>query len=88
VILDRADFGVQNKGTGCLILPTPKVGEKFLRLVRENPIRIHGKKLWFSKSGRKPTHALKQQLLKAPYVDPDIDEERQSCTYRELVDFS
>ncbi|EIN07212.1 RdRP-domain-containing protein [Punctularia strigosozonata HHB-11173 SS5] len=77
VFLEPAGYGVQNKGYGYLVLPTAKAAEKFLRLARDNPIRMNGRKLWFSKSGKKPTKAIIQQLLKAPYVDPDIDEERQ-----------
>lgn len=66
--------GVGNDGTGTLTLPTVEVGHKFLRWVKETPIKIEGKKVKFFKHGF-PRKGLALTLDKTPYISPDIEEE-------------
>jgi RNA-dependent RNA polymerase len=67
--------GVGNDSTGTLTLPTIEVGNKFLRWVKETPIKIEGKKVKFFRHGS-PHKALALTLDKTPYINPDIEEER------------
>ncbi|KAF9526951.1 RNA dependent RNA polymerase-domain-containing protein [Crepidotus variabilis] len=67
--------GVRNNGTGSLVIPKEPIGQKFLKYVRADPIKIDGKNLKFFASG-KPSTALATTLAKTPYVDPDLEEER------------
>lgn len=85
VQLAPSGFGIQNAGHGQLLLPTPKQGLAFLRWVREHPLTIHGRKLWFEKSGKKLTPAMKEQLQKAPFIDPDINEERKRWSLYQAI---
>lgn len=67
--------GVGNDSTGTLTLPTAEVGNKFLKWIKETPIRIEGKKVRFVKHGF-PHKGLALTLDKTPYINPDIEEER------------
>lgn len=69
--------GVRNDGTGTLTLPTTNVGNKFLNFVRDTPIKLEGKKVKFYKQEREPPKWLALTLDKTPYIDPNIEEERQ-----------
>ncbi|EPQ57890.1 RdRP-domain-containing protein [Gloeophyllum trabeum ATCC 11539] len=68
----------RNDGSGKLILPDHKLGRKFLEWARQdgNNIRVHGRKIRFFRSDRKPRAGELQMLRKAPYLDPAKDEER------------
>lgn len=68
--------GVRNDGTGILTLPTMEVGKKFLKWVSETPIRVEGKKVKFFRCGV-PRKGLATTLDKTPYINPDIEEERE-----------
>jgi RNA-dependent RNA polymerase len=76
--------GVGNDGSGTLTLPTVEAGQKFLRWVKDNPIKLEGKKLKFFRHGP----ALKYLALtldKTPYMNPDLEEEHQKRVW-ELQD--
>ena len=68
--------GVQSDGTGTLILPSEKIGNKLLGYLRNNPLKIDKKKLKFFRE-RDPPEGLALTLEKTPYVNPDLDEERE-----------
>jgi RNA-dependent RNA polymerase len=68
--------GIRNDGTGLLTLPTEAVGAKFLAYISKDPIRINKKKLLFKKVHKPPPEYLALTLKKTPYVNPDIEEER------------
>ncbi|KAH9484125.1 putative RNA-dependent RNA polymerase 2 [Psilocybe cubensis] len=70
--------GIRNDGTGVLTLPTEEIGSKFLRYVYDDPIKIGKQKLKFFKSPKPPPEHLSVTLRKTPYVNPDIEEERQA----------
>ncbi|PPQ77522.1 hypothetical protein CVT25_011319 [Psilocybe cyanescens] len=69
--------GIRNDGTGVLTLPTDTIGSRFLGYVFNDRIKIDKRKLKFSKSGKPPPEHLSLTLKKTPYVNPDIEEERQ-----------
>ncbi|KAF8077751.1 RNA dependent RNA polymerase-domain-containing protein [Lyophyllum atratum] len=69
--------GVGNDGTGVLTLPTSEVGMKFLRWVQDRPLRFEGKKIKFYRRGHSSHPGLALTLDKTPYINPDIEEERQ-----------
>jgi RNA-dependent RNA polymerase len=65
---------------GTLILPSRETGRIFLDWLHQgNYINVHGNKLKFCTvpRGSKVPEKLKMTLKKAPYVDPDLDEQRQ-----------
>lgn len=68
--------GVGNDGTGTLTLPTPDAGNKFLKWVKESPIKIAGKKVKFYRCGP-PRRDIAVTLEKTPYINPDLEEEHQ-----------
>lgn len=68
--------GVGNDGSGILTLPTQNIAGKFLSWVKDTPLRIEGKKVKFYRRGQ-PPHGLALQLEKTPYINPDLEEERQ-----------
>ncbi|KAF5386830.1 hypothetical protein D9615_001534 [Tricholomella constricta] len=68
--------GVGNDGSGFLTLPTNEIGFKFLNWVKDSPLRIEGKKIKFYMHGSPPPY-LALTLDKTPYINPDIEEERQ-----------
>jgi len=73
--------GVRNDGTGILTLPQANLALKFLAWVRDSPIKIDKKKIIFYKSNIKPWQGVSQTLQKTPYINPDIEEERQRRLY-------
>jgi RNA-dependent RNA polymerase len=76
--------GVGNDGSGKLFLPSHKAGQAFLDWFRNGgSIKIRGSKLKFFCCSGKPSisRGLKMELEKAPYIDPDIDEKRESVLY-------
>ena len=68
--------GVRSDGTGTLIVPSDKIGHKFLDYVHNNPVKIDKKKLKFFKQGS-PPKGLALELERTPYVDPKIEEEHR-----------
>jgi RNA-dependent RNA polymerase len=74
--------GVRNNSTGTLTLPTTKIGHEFQRYIRKNPIRIQGKNLKFTTSNQPPAKGLALTLEKTPYINPDIEEQRQQIIHQ------
>ena len=68
--------GVRSDGTGTLTVPSEKIGNKFLEHLRHNPLKIDKRKLKFFREGV-PPKGLALTLEKTPYVNPDIEEERE-----------
>jgi RNA-dependent RNA polymerase len=68
--------GVRSNGTGTLIVPTKKIGNKLLEHLRHNPLKIDKKKLRFFRDGGPPKR-LALTLEKTPYANPDLEEERE-----------
>jgi len=82
VLLNESSLGgVRNNSTGVLTLPSVKLGHNFLKFVRENPIRIDGRKIKFFPCNEGPQRGLAVTLEKTPYINPDIEEERQQKIY-------
>jgi RNA-dependent RNA polymerase len=50
---------------------------RWLKRDPKNQIKLGKKKIWFNHSESKPHRALAATLDKTPYVDPDIEAERQ-----------
>jgi RNA-dependent RNA polymerase len=72
--------GVRNKGSGFLRLPSKEVGLKFRRLVDGEDgvtIKVGKKRLKFIPTNKYIPNEILVTLAKAPYVDPDIAQERQ-----------
>lgn len=75
---DTPAGGVRNDGTGFVTFPSHAIGLKFLACLDKEPLRVFKKKLKFNKrSGAPPTHVV-ETLAKTPYLDPNIEEERQN----------
>ncbi|KAI0703549.1 RdRP-domain-containing protein [Cytidiella melzeri] len=71
--------GVQNNGTGILILPSRSVGQKLVKLCKTKSlsVSVKGKKVYFTISSKKPYRKKAQTLEKTPYLPPEIEEERE-----------
>lgn len=71
--------GVQNNGSGNVILPNRKVGDKLMKWVYEerNPIVINGRKIRLFRSKNRPGRGLKETLEKTPYLEPELEEKRE-----------
>jgi len=69
--------GIRSDGTGFLTVPSEKIGHKLLEYLHKNPVKIDKKKLKFFKKGI-PHKGLALTLEKTPYVNPNIEEERQT----------
>lgn len=71
--------GAQNNGTGSLILPHRKIGDKLLQWVYEerHPVFINGRKTRLFRTKNRPGKGLKEQLEKTPYLEPDVEEKRE-----------
>ncbi|RPD66474.1 RdRP-domain-containing protein [Lentinus tigrinus ALCF2SS1-7] len=71
--------GVQNNGTGSLILPHRKVGDKLLKWVYEehHPVLVNGRRARLFRTKNRPGRGLKEQLEKTPYLEPDVEEKRE-----------
>lgn len=72
-------FGLQNNGTGILTLPDRQVGQKLVKMYRQKAlsIEVHGKKIFFHISGKRPMRKKAEILDKTPYLPPDTEEERE-----------
>ncbi|KAI6013233.1 RNA dependent RNA polymerase-domain-containing protein [Pisolithus marmoratus] len=70
--------GVRNNGTGALTLTTA-IGAEFLALYNQGNITamVDGRQLVFHPSGRPVDAGLEMTLERAPFIDPDIAQERQ-----------
>lgn len=70
--------GVRNNGTGTLTLTTA-IGGRFVELYNRGNITVtvNGRQLRFHPSGRTVDAALEMKLERAPFIDPDIEQERQ-----------
>ena len=79
VNLNPGRGGVQNNGSGSFILPSRKVGDKFMKLVYEErlPIVLNGRKMRFFRSKTQPGRGLKATLEKTPYLQPELEEKRE-----------
>jgi RNA-dependent RNA polymerase len=72
--------GVRNNGSGVLTL-MPELGRRFWKYTATTPVLVDGQKLKFFITDRKPPPGLAMTLEKAPYIDPDQEEERQGKLY-------
>ncbi|KAI0362487.1 RdRP-domain-containing protein [Trametes cingulata] len=79
VILNPGAGGVQNNGSGFLILPSRRVGDRLLKRVYEEgkPIVINGRKMRLFRGKKAPGRALKETLEKTPYLEPDEEEKHE-----------
>jgi len=70
--------GSRNNGTGTLTM-TKEVGRKFHRLYRQGEIviTVEGRALKFRHGDKPIRRDLTLTLQKAPFIDPDIEKERQ-----------
>lgn len=77
--------GVQNNGSGTLVLPSHKIGDKLIKWMnsRSHKITVNGTNLRLHRSPKFKTHLLQvaQTLEKTPYLDPDIEEEREKTLH-------
>jgi RNA-dependent RNA polymerase len=73
--------GVRNNSTGILTVPSATLGHRFLNFVHHSPIWIDGQKIRFFRSNQPPDRSLAVTLEKTPYINPDIEEERQEKLY-------
>ena len=58
-----------------------KIARKFAALANENSeyyVKVLGKKIRFRMTGNKPGRSLQATLAKTPYLDPDIEEEKDT----------
>lgn len=79
VTLNPGVGGVRNNGSGFLILPNRRLGDRLLKRVYEEgkPITINGRKLRLFRSKRPPGRGLRETLEKTPYLEPDEEEKRE-----------
>lgn len=80
VQLNRGPGGVRNDGTGTLTLPSPRVGDKFMKLLyryKKLTVSVQGKKLGFRKTNKPIDHKVSQILDKTPYIQPELEEKRE-----------
>ncbi|KAL6305270.1 RdRP-domain-containing protein [Sparassis latifolia] len=79
VTLNPGRHGINNNGSGLLVLPSRKIGDKFLRWLhgQGNTVHIKDHKLRFFKSRNKPAYGIAHVLDKTPYLPPEIEEERE-----------
>ena len=70
--------GVRSDGTGTLTVPSEKIGNKLLEHLRHDPLKIDNwkRKLKFFREAA-PPKGLALTLEKTPYVNPDLEEERE-----------
>ena len=68
--------GVRSDGTGTLTVPSEKIGNRLLEHLYNNPLKIGNRKLKFFREGV-PLKGLALTLEKTPYVNPDLEEERE-----------
>ncbi|KAM5531730.1 hypothetical protein V8D89_014579 [Ganoderma adspersum] len=79
VTLNPGRGGVQNNGSGELILPNRKVGDKLMKWVYEerNHVLVLGRKIRLFRTKERPSRSLKETLEKTPYLDPGLEEKRE-----------
>ena len=68
--------GVRSDGTGTLTVPSEKIGNKLLEHLYRNPLKLDKRKLRFFREGA-PPKGVALTLEKTPYVNPDLEEERE-----------
>ncbi|KAH9850349.1 RdRP-domain-containing protein [Lenzites betulinus] len=71
-------------GTAVLIVADRKLGDDFFRWVcmKGHSVKVNGRKLWFSRSEKRPPRRLVESLSKTPYIDPTQEEERELLVSR------
>ena len=79
MLVNEGPHGIHHNGTGKLLLPSPSIGNKFMKIVygRKNAIILNDRKLNFRKTDNKLPYPLMQELDKAPYMPPEKEEERE-----------
>ncbi|KAI0822735.1 RdRP-domain-containing protein [Trametes gibbosa] len=79
VMLNPGAGGVQNNGSGSLILPSRKIGDRLLKRVYEEGkhIVINDRKLRLFRTKKPPRRGLTDTLEKTPYLEPDEEEKRE-----------
>jgi len=73
-------IGARNDGAGALRLPTKNLGQKFLRWYKDpsnNTIRVGCKALKIFPTSNGVKHDIIMTLRKAPFVDPEVEKQRQ-----------
>ncbi|KIK67671.1 hypothetical protein GYMLUDRAFT_215812 [Collybiopsis luxurians FD-317 M1] len=68
--------GVHN-GSGVLKVPSGKIARQFLEQVKRQPIKLGGSKIRFRDRNRWTSNRETATLQKAPFVDPDLEKDRQ-----------
>ncbi|KAJ8457282.1 hypothetical protein ONZ45_g18370 [Pleurotus djamor] len=76
--------GVGNDGTGKMIIPNSSIANRFLRWVKDRPLKMGKAKLRFYPEGV-PLNWKQQTLARTPYVDPNVEEQHERIT-RNLSD--
>ncbi|TCD64916.1 hypothetical protein EIP91_003452 [Steccherinum ochraceum] len=76
VKLNEGITATRNNGTGKLILPSPLIGNKFLRIIRDHgtAIAVNGRKIFFARTGKPADRQLITRLAITPYVAPELEE--------------
>ncbi|KAF8893574.1 RNA dependent RNA polymerase-domain-containing protein [Infundibulicybe gibba] len=73
--------GLRNDGTGTLTVPSREIGGRLLRWIEETPIRIGKKKIRIFRSRNEPHKGVTLTLAKTPYINPDLEEEREKILW-------
>ncbi|KAH9930752.1 RdRP-domain-containing protein [Fomitopsis serialis] len=84
VTLNEGPNGITHNGSGVLTLGSRKLGDRFFKWLH-NPanqgtdvdVELNGQKIRFFKGQSRPQRNLVQILEKAPYLPPEIEEERE-----------
>lgn len=78
VVLNQSNAGRSHDGTGTVTLPTRPDGEKFFKWLRSgNSIKVDDRNLFVRKAIHRPKYHIAQKLQRVPFVDPDLEEERE-----------
>ncbi|KAI0647398.1 RdRP-domain-containing protein [Trametes meyenii] len=79
VTLNPGIGGVRNNGSGSLILPNRKVGDKLLKRVYEEgkPVIVNGRRMRLFRAKKMPGRGLRETLEKTPYLEPDEEEKHE-----------
>ncbi|KAI0672875.1 RdRP-domain-containing protein [Trametes maxima] len=87
VTLNPGIGGVRNNGSGSLILPDRKVGDKLLKRVYEQgkPVIINGRKMRLFRAKKMPGRGLRETLDKTPYLEPDEEEKHEEKLYASMT---
>ena len=72
-------LGIQNNGTGTLTLPDRHIGQKLVKLSKSNvlSVKVQGRRIGFSIWGKRPPMREALTLERTPYLEPDIEEDRE-----------